>query len=241
MSKRSSSLGEKLVFFTVLITLVASAAWVIVAMIVAPAETSEPHVRVKSDYVLMLLQCLLGVVAIWLPSWLERRFRILVPSKMVILYVLFLYGAIYLGEVKNFYYLIPHWDTILHAFSGVMLGALGFSVVNLLNKTARVPLSLSPAFVALFALSFAVTVGVLWEVYEFCADGLFGTNMQKFGPQDGAAFLGRDALRDTMLDLVVDTVGAAVVSLIGYLSLKLKNGWLESLLLKNRQSDNNLS
>lgn len=241
MSKRSSPLGEKLIFFTVFVTLAASTVWVIVAMIIAPAETGEPHVRVKSDYILMLLQCLLGVVAIWLPSWLERRFRILVPSKMVILYVLFLYGAIYLGEVKNFYYLIPHWDTVLHAFSGVMLGALGFSVVNLLNKTDRVPLSLSPAFVALFALSFAVTIGVLWEVYEFCADGLFGTNMQKFGPQDGAAFLGRAALRDTMLDLVVDTLGAAVVSLLGYLSLKLKNGWLESLLLKNRRSDNNLS
>ncbi len=241
MSKCSPSLGEKLVFFTVFITLLASAAWVVVAMIVAPAETSEPHVRVKSDYILMLLQCLLGVVAIWLPSWLERRFRILVPSKMVILYVLFLYGAIYLGEVKNFYYLIPYWDTVLHAFSGVMLGALGFSVVNLLNKTDRVPLSLSPAFVALFALSFAVTVGVLWEVYEFCADGLFHTNMQKFGPQDGAAFLGRGALRDTMLDLIVDTLGAAVVSLVGYLSLKLKNGWLESLLLKNRRFDDNLS
>lgn len=241
MSKRSAASGEKLIFFTVLITLIASTVWVIVSMILAPTETSEPHVRVKSDYVLMLLQCLLGVVAIWLPSWLERRFRILIPSKMVVLYVLFLYGAIYLGEVRNFYYLIPHWDTILHTFSGVMLGALGFSVVNLLNKTDRVPLSLSPAFVALFALCFAMSVGVLWEVYEFCADGLLGTNMQKFGPQDGAAFLGREALRDTMLDLIVDTVGASVVSLVGYLSLKLKNGWLESLLLKNQKATDNLS
>ncbi len=222
-------LWEKGVFLTVLVTLVGSVTWVIVNMILAPTETAEPHVRVKSDYVLMLLQCLLGIAAMGLPSLLERRWGLVIPSKMIVLYVIFLYCSIFLGEVRNFYYRIPNWDNILHTFSGFMLGALGFSVIRLLNDADRVPLRLSPAFVSVFAFCFAVTVGVIWEVYEFAADGILGTNMQKFGPQDGMAFEGRAALNDTMVDLIVDSAGALLMSLIGYISLKFKKGWVEKL------------
>lgn len=234
--KRKNELGNSIIFLTVLVTLVGSIAWVVVSMILAPVETAEPHVRVKSDYVLMLLQCIVGVIAMGLPSVLERRLGLVIPSKMILLYVLFLYAAIYLGEVRNFYYLIPHWDNILHIFSGFMLGALGFSVINLLNRTDRVPLNLSPGFVALFSFCFAVTAGVAWEVYEFAADGLLGTNMQKFGPETGDPFWGRAALTDTMVDLIVDSAGALLMSLIGYVSLKFQKGWLEKLLLRFRHS-----
>lgn len=228
---------ERVVFVGVLVTLVGSTTWVIISMILAPAETAEPHVRVKSDYVLMLLQCIVGVLAMGLPSILERRLGLIIPSKMILLYVGFLYCAIYLGEVRNFYYLIPHWDDILHTFSGFMLGALGFSVINLLNKTDRVPVNLSPAFVAMFTFCFAVTAGVLWEVYEFAADGILGTNMQKFGPQDGVDFTGRAALMDTMVDLIVDAAGALIISLIGFVSLKFRKGWVEKLQLKIHRRD----
>ena len=234
--KHSRSLAETITFFAVLLTLIASTVWVIVVMILAPAETAEAHVRVKSDYVLMLLQCLVGIAAMGLPSLLKRRWGLTVPSKMMVLYALFLYGAIYLGEVRHFYYLVPHWDNILHGFSGAMLGALGFSVISLLNDTDRVPLNLSPAFVAMFAFCFAVTVGVVWEVYEFTADGLLGTNMQKFGPRDGLDFTGRAALIDTMTDLIVDAAGALVMALVGYLSLKFQKGWVEKLQLKFHRS-----
>lgn len=234
--KRKNELGNSLVFLTVLVTLVGSIAWVIVSMILAPVETAEPHVRVKSDYVLMLLQCIVGVIALGLPSMLERRLGLVIPSKMILLYVLFLYAAIYLGEVRSFYYRIPYWDNILHVSSGFMLGALGFSVINLLNRTDQVPLNLSPGFVALFSFCFAVTVGVVWEVYEFAADGLLGTNMQKFGPETGDPFWGRAALMDTMVDLIVDSVGALLMSLTGYVSLKFQKGWLEKLLLRFRHS-----
>ena len=233
--RSSRSIGETITFFAVLLTLIASTIWVIVVMAMAPTETTEAHVRVKSDYVLMLLQCLVGIVAMGLPRLLEKRFGVSVPSKMMLLYVLFLYCAIYLGEVRSFYYLVPHWDNILHGFSGAMLGALGFSVVSLLNDTDRVPVNLSPAFVALFTFCFAVAIGVVWEVYEFAADGLFGTNMQKFGPQDGVDFVGRAALADTMVDLMVDAIGALVMAVIGYVSLKFKKGWIETLQLKFRR------
>ena len=80
--------------------------------------------RLKSDYVLMLVQCVLGMVVLLLPSVIARRLKIEIPSGMMILFVIFLYCAIYLGEVRSFYYHIQSWDTVLHWFSGAMIGAL---------------------------------------------------------------------------------------------------------------------
>ena len=185
----------------------------------------------------MLLQCIIGVLAMLLPGMLKRRLDIVIPSNMLMLYAIFLYCAIYLGEVRSFYYNVPHWDTILHTFSGAMLGALGFSVINFLNKTDRVPMNLSPVFVVFFAFCFAVTMGVVWEIYEFTADGLLGTNMQKFGTEAGIPFPGRLALMDTMKDLIVDSIGAFVISVIGYISLKYQKGWVEKLQLRRHKKD----
>lgn len=229
---KNEQFWESFLFLTVLFTLIGSLIWVAVSMARAPVETTQAHTRVKSDYVLMLLQCAVGVLAMGIPSLLKRRLGLVIPSRMMILYVVFLYGAIYLGEVRSFYYRVPYWDNILHGFSGLMLGALAFSVLHLLNKSDEVPIRLSPAFVALFTFCFAVTAGVLWEVYEFAADGLLSTNMQKFGPYDGAAFSGRAALKDTMIDLIVDAAGALVMALVGYISIKFEKGWVEKLQLR---------
>lgn len=99
----------------------------------------------KSDYLLMLVQCILGVVAMRLPGFYsDHKIQIQIPSNMLLLYAVFLYCAIYLGEVRAFYYNVPHWDTILHTFSGGMLGALGFSFVTILNKSEKIPMNLSP-------------------------------------------------------------------------------------------------
>ncbi len=234
--QKNEQFWERFVFLSVFFTLLGSLLWVSVTMAGAPHETAQAHTRVKSDYVLMLLQCAVGLLAMGLPLLLRRRWRLVIPSRMMILYAVFLYASIYLGEVRNFYYRIPHWDNVLHGFSGLMLGALAFSVVHFLNSNDRVPLSLSPAFVAVFTFCFAVTVGVVWEAYEFAADGLLGTNMQKFGPFDGAAFSGRDALRDTMVDLLLDALGGLVMALVGYVSLKFQKGWVEKLQLRVQDS-----
>jgi len=220
---------EKMVYFSVLSTMALSAIYIIVIMVLAPASIEEalPFDRVKSDYILMLLQCLLGIFAMFLPSILKHRWRVAIPSKMIIAYALFLYCAIYLGEVRSFYYLVPHWDIILHTSSGAMLGALGFSVVNLLNKSDTIHMKLSPLFVAAFSFNFAISLGVIWEVYEFFMDIVFGTNMQKFMLEGGKMLIGQAALSDTMSDLIVDTIGAAVISILGYISLKYRKGWIE--------------
>lgn len=233
INKPESKWQHRLTVF-VFLTMVLSTVFVAVAMFFAPTTLSEgdTYQRVKGDYVLMLLQCVLGMFAILLPGFLHKRIDLEIPSNMLVLYAIFLYCAIYLGEVRSFYYNVPYWDTILHCFSGAMLGALGFSVITFLNKTDRVPMNMSPAFVAFFAFCFAVTCGVAWEIYEFVADGLLGTNMQKFGTEAGMGFVGRAALLDTMKDLIVDCIGGGAMSIIGYISLKYKTGFVDKLLLR---------
>ena len=98
---------------------------------------------------------------------------------------------------------------VLHALSGAMLGALGFSVLTFLNKTEGIPVSMSPAFVALFTLCFALALDVLFQ-----------TNMQKYALEGGEALAGQAALQDTMGDLIVDFIGALAIAIAGYLSRK---------------------
>lgn len=204
----------------------------LIVQIVNPNLDATEFTRTRSDYVLMLFQCILGILVLIYPNVILKKRKIEIPSNLYLLYVIFLFCAIFLGEVRNFYYVVPYWDTILHTFSGGMIAALGFSFVSLLNKEDNTHLKLTPFFVAFFAFTFAVTLGVVWEVYEFLADGLLGLNMQKFALEDGSLLIGREALKDTMEDLIVDGIGAFIISVIGYVSLKYNKGWIEKLLLK---------
>ena len=204
------------------IALFLSIIYILIKMFNAPSVINENDVyeKVKSDYALMLLQCILGIIVMFIPSVVERRLRIDIPNKMEVMYFIFLYCAIYLGEVRNFYYVIPYWDMILHAFSGAMLGALGFGLVSYFNEMDVLKTNLSPFFIAMFAFCFALSSGVIWEIYEFSVDSMFGTNMQKFILADGTVLVGQAALRDTMKDLIVDALSALAVTVIGYYSVK---------------------
>jgi hypothetical protein len=220
--KRNRIDWRKLIGRFLLITLILSIVFAIVQIVRSPSVVpeGEEHVRLKSDYVLMLVQCVLGVVVMAIPSIIEKRWSIGIPNYMYVLYFVFLYCAIYLGEVRNFYFVIPHWDTILHAFSGAMLGALGFTLVSILNYSKPAKIHLSPFFVALFAFCFALSAGAIWEIYEYTFDGLLSLNMQKFALEDGTLLVGREALADTMKDIIVDAVSALIISVIGYFSIK---------------------
>ncbi len=209
----------KLTSMILVLSLALSSAYAIVRMIAAPTVSPESatYVKTKSDYALVLVQCLLGLLVSLLPSILARRWKIILPHTIYILYFVFLYCAIYLGEVWDFFYRVPHWDTLLHAFSGAMLGALGFVLVDLLNRSEQVRVSMSPFFVALFAFCFALSVGALWEIYEFSMDGALGLNMQKHTTQQGMALTGHAALADTMKDIIIDALSALGVAILGYL------------------------
>ncbi len=229
---------EKIISRFVFFTLVISIVFLVIRIAAAPTVNIEglENVRVKGDYVLMLSQCILGVVAMLLPGLFQKKLDIIIPHNMLILYAIFLYCAIFLGEVRSYYYDVPHWDTILHGFSGAMMGALGFSFITLLNNEEKIPVTLSPLFVALFTFSFAITLGVVWEIYEFTFDGVLGLNMQKFMLEDGTQLIGREALSDTMKDLIVDSIGAFIMSLIGYISLKYKKGWIDGLQILKKKN-----
>lgn len=226
------------IFFFVLLSLIGSSTFAVIGIVTAHPEPipGAEHIKIKSDYVLMLLQCLLGIGVMFLPSFLERRIRIAIPGTIYIFFVVFLYAAIFLGEIRSFYYRIPQWDLILHGFSGLMLGALSFSVIDLLNGSERVKFDLSPVFVALFAFCFAVAMGVVWEVYEYTIDGFLDINMQRYRVKNGDDLIGRIALVNTMNDLIIDAVGAIIMSVIGYISLKNHREWISRLIIRRRKT-----
>ncbi len=212
----------------------------IIYLVIRMIFPSENLPRITADYLLMLVQCILGVVACFIPSIVEKRFKLEIPSFMTMCFLLFLYCAIFLGEVRYFYINVKNWDTILHTLSGVMLGTLGFSFVNILNDNKDAThLKLSPFFVAFFAFCFSVMLGTIWEVYEFAADELLGFNMQKFRLPDGTDLTGHAAIVDTMKDIIVDIVGTLVATTVGYISLKYKTGWVEKTFLKKSEKSDN--
>lgn len=144
----------------------------------------------------------------YIPAIIERNFRISLPTEFEFLFLLFLFVTIYLGEISSYYTYYWWWDIFLHTFSGVLLGFVGFLLVYILNTEEKIRLQLSPIFVALFSFAFSMTLGVLWEFFEFGADTFFAFDMQ------------HGSLVDTMSDLMVDALGALFISTLGYFYVK---------------------
>lgn len=188
--------------------------------------------------------CGLALILFLVPALLERSLRIDIPSVMEIMILLFIFGAEILGELQNYYQQYPHWDTMLHTTNGFLCAAFGFSMVDILTRNKQEKFRLSPLYVTLVAFCFSMTVGVLWEFFEYGMDVLFLTDMQKdtvigqFATVTGAetgvtlwqditqvTINGQDlgvagyldiGLHDTMADLMVNFLGAVAFSLIGY-------------------------
>ena len=159
-------------------------------------------------------QWLTGVITVlillftFLPALIERNYKVYLPSSLTLAVNIFIYGSLFLGEVYYFYARFWWWDLFLHTFSGAILGFAGFLLVYVLNEEAKIDLEMSVGLMALFAFTFAVTLGVFWEVFEFVMDLFFTFDMQNGG------------LVDTMLDLIVDSIGAFVISLAGYIYIR---------------------
>ena len=140
----------------------------------------------------------------FLPLILGKRFDVQIPHGFETLAVIFLYMSLFLGESQGYYTRFWWWDLVLHSGSAFLLGILGFLLVYILNEKEEIGLDLKPGFVALFAFMFAVGMGTIWEIFEYFMDQVFGLNMQKSG------------LQDTMWDLIVDVIGAAIISFLGW-------------------------
>jgi uncharacterized membrane protein YjdF len=150
-----------------------------------------------------------GIMALTLAPVL-LRLPVEVPSEIQIVVVLFVFASLFLGEIRDYYERFWWWDATLHTISGLLLGILGFMFVYILNEDRHVDLHMRASFVALFAFFFAVGLGALWEIFEFGMDEFLGTNMQPATPGDPSG------LTDTIHDLIVDSVGAAIVAVAGW-------------------------
>ncbi len=193
---------------------------------------------------------MLTLVLFSLPKVIEKRLGVSIPVGLETVILIFIFSAEILGEINAFYVKIPIWDTILHTVNGFLMAAIGFSLIDIFNRSERFTLKMSPYFVAFTAFCFSMTVGVVWEFFEFGMDMLFGTDMQKDWivttvntvmlddtltntvvtvPIDTVLVNGADwgfngyldiGLIDTMKDLIVNFIGAVVFSVIGIVYLK---------------------
>ena len=213
--------------------------------------------------------CILSLILFLVPEMLEEKLKVYVPPAFEIIIYLFIYAAEILGEVNHFYTAIPGWDTILHTLNGFLCAAIGFSLVDILNRNSK-GLNLSPVYLAIVAFCFSMTVGVIWEFFEFNMDRLFFLDMQKdFIIQDiGSVTLDPNhsqnvirlsgitrtfiesaggnttiidggyldvGITDTMKDLLVNFLGAAVFSVFGFLYVSNRErGWFRQIAGKMR-------
>lgn len=123
--------------------------------------------------------CVLTLFLFLLPSIASSVLKITLPSALEVIILLFIFSAEILGELNSFYVRIPHWDTMLHTINGFCCAAIGFSLVDILNRNKRFSLKLSPLYLAIAAFCFSMTIGALWEVFEFSVDKFFDGDMQK--------------------------------------------------------------
>jgi hypothetical protein len=153
------------------------------------------------------LGSLVVLVLMLVPQLLRRRYRMRLPLALDFGVVFFIFTTLFLGHLLRFYELVPWWDKFLHFQSGLILSVTGFVLVYILNENEKTRLNLSPLFVAVFAVTFSVTIGVVWEVIEFMGDGLSAAGYWQGMSGDNA---------DTMWDLIADLGGSLIVSIAGW-------------------------
>ncbi len=162
-----------------------------------------------SAFLILTIALLILLVTVF-----SDRLAVQIPAEFQVLALLFVFSALFLGEVRSYYDKIWWWDIALHSTSGLLMGILGFLLVYVLNASEKIAFSMTPRFVAFFAFMFAVAVGALWEIFEFSMDSILGIRMQKamFGDPSG--------LTDTMWDMIVNAIGAAFISTLGWWYMK---------------------
>ena len=195
--------------------------------------------------------CGLTLLLMVIPSLVQITFKVELPTMLEIIILVFIFAAEILGEISEFYLMFPFWDTVLHTINGFLAAAIGFSLVDLLNRSEKTVFNLSPLFLAIVAFCFSMTIGVIWEFFEFGMDTLIGYDMQKDtvlhtirsvtldpagrnvpyvikgitetavnGQELGLGGYLDIGLIDTMQDLIVNFIGAAVFSVLGFFFVK---------------------
>ena len=123
--------------------------------------------------------CILTLFLLMIPSIVDKKLNIKLPTVLETIILVFIFAAEILGEIQNFYGIFKQWDTMLHTINGFIMAAIGFSLIDILNQSEKFSIKLSPVFVALVAFCFSITVGVMWEFFEYGMDTFTKTDMQK--------------------------------------------------------------
>lgn len=175
--------------------------------------------------VFAIVQLLLMMGIIILPDRLKNKLGLKIPIMLETSLTVFAFCGFVLGDVFDFYKKIPIWDSILHAFSGVVLAYVGFVLIDYFVKRDSINLSMGHMYICVSVVLFSLSLGALWEIGEYLVDDIFGTNNQQYmkttrgtlyGKED-EPLIGHDALKDTMKDLMLDLAGATAVGTIEYL------------------------
>ena len=189
------------------------------------------YLLIESQWLSLFVVSLLLIV-LFIPIIFKKRLQVDIPAEFHLTAVLFTFAALYLGEVQHFYQRVWWWDIALHGSAGLLMGIFGFLLIYILNESIRIDIHLTPGFIAFFAFTFAISIGTVWEIFEFSADQIFQLNMQK--PMMGDP----SGLTDTMWDMIVNAIGALMISLTGWWYLKSKKNyfvkdWIGKFIEKN--------
>lgn len=169
--------------------------------------------------------CILTLILFMMPTFIERKLHIRFPDTMEIIILLFIYAAEILGEIHSMYTRIPMWDTMLHTLNGFLVAAIGFCLVDLLNRNDNFKVKLSPVYLAIVAFCFSMTIGVLWEFFEFTMDNCFDMDMQKDTviTSVSSVTLDPDGLNNPVVikDIKTVSVNGEILPVEGYLDIGL--------------------
>lgn len=182
----------------------------------------------RSRIIFQMFETAVMMFVLFLPYMLNKSLPAKIPTYMEIFFVFFCFCSLILGDVNNFYGRFAWWDTMLHGISGLMLGIVAYGLILPFTKIGQGEPQLSRLAVSIWILCFSVAIGALWEILEFTVDGLFGLNSQEFlessGTFDQVAVprIGREALKDTMIDLILNFAGALVTAILAWFDLRRK-------------------
>jgi len=180
---------------------------------------------------------IMTLVYMALPGFIQRKMGFVVDQRLIVVISLFIFAGSFLGQAFSFFDRFSWWDTMLHTISGIILGLIAFALTSALNSSEKSELKLNPFYVALFSFTFAIAIGALWEIAEYLMDWFFQTTMQCWN-EDATTYLTGNpayqnvALIDTMEDLIVDTIGALSVSVVGYFYLSKGKPFMEAKKIK---------
>ncbi len=172
-----------------------------------------------------IFTCILSTVLLLMPALIERTLKVKFPTTMTIIVLLFIFAAEILGEINAYYIKFENWDTILHTLNGFLCAAIGIGIIDLLNTSKKTSLNLSPIYVAVAAFCFSMTIGVLWEFFEYGADTFLGTDTQKdtiVQEINSVALNPNEENSPVLIDNITEvTINGEVLPVNGYLDIGL--------------------